>query len=162
MSLWPNLSPLGLVFALSAQRIRVIGKFRPVRGFLVETRRRVVVAALALSLAGCLATNLEKYNRIDPREKTIFIPAENAPLIGTIAQGLRADGWQVADAGSSAAAASLRYRIDIRQIRVDPEFCDAGGGPVVKFDLVMYDNRTSDAAVTYRGRDCSNWAATAF
>lgn len=128
----------------------------------MATRRRGIIAALALSLAGCLATNLEKYNRIDPREKTIFIPAEDAPLMGTIAHGLRADGWQVADAVQSAAAAPLRYRIDIRQIRVDPEFCDEGGGPVVKFDLVMYDNRTSDAAVTYRGRDCSNSAATAF
>jgi hypothetical protein len=144
------------------QRISNIGKFLPVRGFLLETRRRGIAAAVALSLAGCLATNLEKYNRIDPREKTIFIPAENAPLIGTIAQGLRADGWAIADAVAPAAKAEPRYRIDIRQIRVDPEFCDAGGGQVVKFDLVMYDNRTSDAALTYRGRDCSNWAATAF
>jgi len=144
------------------QRICAIGRFGPVRGFLLATRRHGIVAALALSLAGCLATNLEKYNRIDPRQKTIFIPAENGPLIGTIAQGLRADGWQVADAVPPAATAPLRYRIDIRQIRVDPEFCDGDGGPVVKFDLVMYDNRTSDAAVTYRGRDCSNWAATAF
>ena len=120
------------------------------------------VAALILALGGCIATNLERYNRIDVTARTIAIPPDNSPLIAELRAALQADGWTLANPAGPGGAVPPRYTLDIRLIRVDPETCGPNGNLVVKFDLVLYDNRTSDAALTFRGRDCSRDAVAEF
>ena len=125
-------------------------------------RKLAVVAMIAGSLGGCIATNLERYNRIDVTQRTIAIPPEDLPLLAGLRGALQADGWTLVSSAAPAGSVPPRYRLDVRLIRVDPETCDPSGDPSVRFDLVLYDNRTSDAALTFRGRDCSQAAVAEF
>ena len=128
----------------------------------MQRLKLAVVAVIALSLGGCIATNLGRYNRIDATDKTIFIPFDESPLITGLEQELAADGWTV-NPPVPTTAALPRYRLEIRQMRVDPDRCDdPSGDPVVKFFLILYDTRTSDAALIFRGRDCSHSAVAEF
>ena len=128
----------------------------------LRTLKLGATGAIILALGGCIATNLERYNRIDITARTIAIPPDSSPLIAGLRGALQADGWTLANPTGPAGSVPPRYWLDIRLIRVDPETCYPSGDPVVKFDLVLYDNRTSDAALTFRGRDCSRDAVATF
>lgn len=121
-----------------------------------------VVAALAGSLGGCIATNLERYNRIDLTQRTVAIPPDNSPLIAGIRGALAGDGWTLVDPVWQPGTVPARYYLDIRLIWVEPETCDPLGGRIVRFDLILYDNETRDAALVFRGRDCSHDAVATF
>jgi hypothetical protein len=123
--------------------------------------RGMVAAMITLLLGACEATNVQFHRPIDPAEKAITVPADNAMLIGVIKQRLQANGWQLVEADPTAIATpgSTRYRLVARQSRTG--ICSQGNLEV-QFNMVLYDDKTHIAVLTDDGRDCVNSAAAEF
>lgn len=119
----------------------------------------IVAAITALSLGGCLSSNVTTYNSIDPTQRTMTVPGDPSVFANAIRVRLQRIGWQVV-LDNDPAATPTRYRLLITQRHI--ENCYPKGGDEISYKLILYDNKTNDAVLTQGGRDCSDPASIKF
>lgn len=129
--------------------------------------RRLCVLAFLLTIIGCGSGNVVYYGKVDPLEKTGFVPAGRYGVLDVMKKTLTEEGWTlivsegdekiVATVGSDVDLTKTherkpRYRFLVHQHAFD--VCIPNGYLAVNYEIVLVDNKTGTELTSILGNGC--------
>lgn len=152
------------LFGNCARRVKLAHSI--LEAMAMEQFPKVAAALLCFGLAACQSTS--KFGTIDQNDRSITVPAGSSMLLGPLKQKLSEAGWRMSvDRGpdviqgsmgekvslASGATFLTRYRLLIKQRQYDICIIPPGG-PAVRYDMSVIDNRTGEEIITQNGSSC--------